>query len=321
MQIGMVGLGRMGMKMARRLVRGGHEVVVYNRTLEKVRQMEGEGAVGANSIAELVEKLKPPRAVWLMLPIGGTIDDHIAQLRKLLDQGDIIIDGGNSYFKDDMGRAADLEASGIHYMDAGVSGGVWGLEVGYCTMVGGEKGDFEYLEPILKTLAPKDGYLYCGPAGAGHYVKMVHNGIEYALMEAYGEGFEILRASPYGEDLAMNKVAHLWNQGSVIRSWLLELVEAAFKKDPELGDIQGYVEDSGEGRWTVQQAVDTGVAATAIAHALFKRFESRQADVFSDKVVAALRNEFGGHAILHRGEKAGTTTSGAGKVSAAKKEQ
>jgi len=321
MQIGMVGLGRMGMNMARRLVKGGHEVVVYNRTLEKVRQMQDEGAVGANSIAELVEKLKPPRVVWLMLPIGGTIDDHIAQLRSLLDQGDIIVHGGNSYFKDDIRRAADLEATGIHYMDAGVSGGVWGLKIGYCTMVGGVKNDFEYVEPLLKTLAPKEGYMYCGPVGAGHYVKMVHNGIEYALMEAYGEGFEILKASPYGEDLEMNRVAHLWNQGSVIRSWLLELVESAFEKDSDLSGIQGYVEDSGEGRWTVQQAIDSGVAATAIAHALFKRFESRQDDVFSDKVIAALRNEFGGHALLHKGEKGRRTTTGAGKVSAAKKEQ
>lgn len=321
MQIGMIGLGRMGMNMARRLIGGGHEVIVYNRTLEKVRQMEGEGAVGANSIAELVEKLKPPRVVWLMLPIGGTIDDHIAQLKRLLSQGDIIIDGGNSYFKDDIRRAADLEATGIHYMDAGVSGGIWGLEVGYCTMVGGVKNDFEYIEPALEALAPKEGYMYCGPVGAGHYVKMVHNGVEYALMEAYGEGFEILKASPYGDDLDLSNVAHLWNQGSVIRSWLLELIQSAFEKDPELKDIQGYVEDSGEGRWTVRQAIDTGVAATAIAHALFKRFESRQADVFSDKIVAALRNEFGGHAILHKGEMGRVATAGAGKVSAARKEQ
>jgi len=317
MQIGMIGLGRMGMNMARRLVRGGHEVVVYNRTLEKVSQMEGEGAVGANSIADLVDKLKPPRAIWLMLPIGGTIDDHIAQLRKLLSQGDIIIDGGNSYFKDDIRRASDLEATGIHYMDAGVSGGVWGLEMGYCAMIGGAMSDFEHVEPVLKVLSPKDGYMYCGPVGAGHYVKMVHNGIEYALMEAYGEGFEILKASPYGDDLEMSKVAHLWNHGSVIRSWLLELIESAFRKDAELDDIQGYVEDSGEGRWTVQQAIDTGVAATAIAHALFKRFESRQADVFSDKVVAALRNEFGGHAIAHRGAAARQSGAGAGRVQAA----
>jgi len=176
-------------------------------------------------------------------------------------------------------------------------GGIWGLKVGYCTMVGGERGDFEHIEPLLKTLAPKDGYLYCGPTGAGHFVKMVHNGIEYALMEAYGEGFEILKASPYGEHLNFSQVAHLWNQGSVVRSWLLELLEDAFKKDPELASIEGYVEDSGEGRWTVQQAVDSGVSATAIAHALFKRFQSRQPDLFSDKVLAALRNEFGGHAV------------------------
>ena len=297
MQIGMIGLGRMGMNMVRRLLTGKHEVVAYNRTLDKVRVIEKEGALGSESIDDLIKRLSPPRVVWMMLPAGKPVDEHIELLSGKLASGDILIDGGNSYYKDDLRRAEILRPKGIHYMDAGVSGGIWGLKVGYCTMVGGERGDFEHIEPLLKTLAPKDGYLYCGPTGAGHFVKMVHNGIEYALMEAYGEGFEILKASPYGEHLNFSQVAHLWNQGSVVRSWLLELLEDAFKKDPELASIEGYVEDSGEGRWTVQQAVDSGVSATAIAHALFKRFQSRQPDLFSDKVLAALRNEFGGHAV------------------------
>jgi 6-phosphogluconate dehydrogenase len=297
MQIGMIGLGRMGMNMVRRLLTGKHEVVAYNRTLDKVRVIEKEGALGSESIDDLIKNLSPPRVVWMMLPAGKPVDEHIELLSGKLASGDILIDGGNSYYKDDLRRVEILRPKGIHYMDAGVSGGIWGLKVGYCTMVGGERKDFEHIEPLLKTLAPKDGYLYCGPTGAGHFVKMVHNGVEYAMMEAYGEGFEILKASPYGEHLNFSQVAHLWNQGSVVRSWLLELLEDAFKKDPELASIEGYVEDSGEGRWAVQQAIESGVSATAIAHALFKRFQSRQADVFSDKVLAALRNEFGGHAV------------------------
>ena len=297
MQIGMIGLGRMGMNMARRLLTGDHQVVAYNRTLDKVKIIEKEGAIGSESIDDLIRKLSPPRVVWMMLPAGKPVDEHVELLSGKLSSGDLLIDGGNSYYKDDLRRAEALHPKGIRYMDAGVSGGIWGLKVGYCTMVGGEKKDFEHIEPLLRTLAPKDGYLYCGPVGAGHFVKMVHNGIEYALMEAYGEGFEILKASPYGAHLNFNQVAHLWNQGSVVRSWLLELLEDAFKKDPELASIQGYVEDSGEGRWTVQQAIESGVSATAIAHALFKRFQSRQPDLFSDKVLAALRNEFGGHAV------------------------
>lgn len=297
MQIGMIGLGRMGMNMARRLTGGGHEVVAFNRTLEKVRQIESEGAKGADSLEELVEKLDTPRVIWLMLPVGGPIDEHIEKLTGLLSQGDIIVEGGNSYYKDDVRRTDALKPKGIHYVDAGVSGGIWGLKVGYCTMVGGDRSDFEHIEPLLRTLAPKDGYLHCGPTGAGHFVKMVHNGIEYALMEAYGEGFEILKASQYGEGLDFSQVAHLWNQGSVVRSWLLELLESAFEKDPDLQKIQGYVDDSGEGRWTVHQAIETGVSATSIAHALFRRFQSRQEDTFSDRVLAALRNEFGGHAV------------------------
>ncbi len=318
MQIGMIGLGRMGMNMAKRLLKGKHNVVVYNRTLEKVKKMEKEGAIGANSLEELVKKLKAPRVIWLMLPAGETIDDHIEKLLPLLSKGDTIIDGGNSYYKDDVRRAKSLEHSGVHYMDAGVSGGIWGLKVGYCTMVGGNKKIFKKIEPFIKTLAPKGGYLHCGDVGSGHFVKMVHNGIEYALMEAYGEGFEILKASPYSDNLNFGKVAHLWNQGSVVRSWLLELLESVFKRDPNLANIQGYVEDSGEGRWTVQQAIDTGVSATAIAHALFKRFESRQEDLFSDKVLAGLRYEFGGHAFETKGKSVKGKNAGAGKVKAAR---
>jgi 6-phosphogluconate dehydrogenase len=297
MQIGMIGLGRMGMNMARRLLRDGHEVAVYNRTKDKVKEMEKEGAAGASSIEELVRKLEPRRVVWLMLPAGETVDEHVKILAGLLEKNDILVEGGNSYYKDDIRRAKELEPMGIRYVDAGVSGGIWGLENGYCTMIGGDRADFTHIEPLLRSLAPKDGYLHCGRTGAGHFVKMVHNGIEYALMQAYGEGFEILEESPYGKELDLKNVAHLWNQGSVVRSWLLELLESAFEKDPRLDTIRGYVEDSGEGRWTVQQAVETGVSATAIAHSLFRRFDSRKGDLFSNKILAALRNEFGGHAV------------------------
>jgi 6-phosphogluconate dehydrogenase len=297
MQAGMIGLGRMGMNMTRRLLGDGHEIVVYNRTQEKVKQMEDEGAVGAESLEDMLQKLSPPRVLWIMLPAGEIVDETIKTLSALASPGDIIVDGGNSRFKDDLRRAEELKPLGIHYLDAGVSGGIWGLEVGYCTMIGGDEADFKHIEPLLKTLAPEDGYLYCGTTGAGHFVKMVHNGIEYAIMEAYGEGFEMLKSSPYGDQLNLGQVAHLWNQGSVIRSWLLELLESAFEKDPALSSIRGYVEDSGEGRWTVQQSVEMGVSAPVIALSLFKRFQSRQEDVFSDKVLAALRNEFGGHAV------------------------
>lgn len=300
MQVGMIGLGRMGMNMSRRLLTGDHQVIVYNRTQEKVEQMVKEGAIGSISIEDLVQKLTPPRIVWIMYPAGELVDETIATLSNLLTDGDIIVEGGNSYYKDDIRRARLLKTKGIHYVDAGVSGGIWGLKIGYCIMVGGEKADFDHIEPLLKTLAPPDGYLYCGPTGAGHFVKMIHNGIEYAIMEAYGEGFELLKSSPYGESLELDRIAHLWNQGSVIRSWLLELLESALEKDPQLSEIKGYVEDSGEGRWTVQQAVESGVSAPAIAIALFKRFQSRQDDLFSDKVLAALRREFGGHAVVSK---------------------
>ena len=290
----------MGMNMARRLIKGNHDVVVYNRTQEKVKTMEKEGAKGTSSLEELVQALEAPRIIWIMLPAGEIVDQHIQKLKGLMSRGDILIDGGNSYYKDDIRRSEELAKEGIRYMDAGVSGGIWGLEVGYCTMIGGEKKDFVYIEPLLKTLAPEDGYLYCGPAGAGHFVKMVHNGIEYAIMEAYGEGFEILEASRYREHMNYRDIAHLWNQGSVIRSWLLELLESVFQKDERLEKIRGYVEDSGEGRWTVQEAVNSAVSAPAIALSLFRRFASRKEELFSDKILAALRNEFGGHAVKEK---------------------
>ena len=298
MQIAMIGLGRMGMNMARRLLKAGHEVVAYNRTSEKTEQLAKKGAIGAFSLKEVVEKLAPPRIVWIMLPAGQIIDDHLDQLKEILSPEDIVIDGGNTYYKDDIRRAKLLKEKSIRFMDVGVSGGIWGLEKGYCLMVGGRKESFEYLKPIFQTLAPKDGYLYCGDVGAGHFVKMVHNGIEYGMMQAYGEGFDIMNASPYADSINFSEVAHLWNQGSVVRSWLLELAETAFQKDGKLSDIKGYIKDSGEGRWTLEQAIDTGVSAPVIALSLMRRFESQTQDSFSDKVVAALRKEFGGHKVV-----------------------
>ena len=303
MQIAMIGLGRMGMNMARRLLKGGHQIVAYNRTPDKTRRLEAEGAAAAYSLAELVEKLSAPRSLWLMLPAGRIVDEHIEQLTEILSPGDIIVDGGNSYYKDDIRRFEYLAQRKIRYLDAGVSGGIWGLTVGYCMMLGGDKDTFHHLEPVFKTLAPENGYLYCGATGAGHFVKMIHNGIEYGMMQAYGEGFDILKASPYSESLDYGAISHLWNQGSVVRSWLLELMESAFAKDADLSDIRGYVDDSGEGRWTVQQAIDTGVSAPVIALSLMQRFRSQKQDSFSDKVVAALRREFGGHAVVAADEK------------------
>ena len=298
MQLAMIGLGRMGMNMVRRLLKGGHRVVAYNRSPEKTEQVVKEGAIGAYSLEELVEKLPSPRIVWIMLPAGPAVDDHIHRLRDLLSKDDILIEGGNTYYKDDIRRAEFLAERDIQFMDAGVSGGIWGLEVGYCLMLGGSKETFQVLEPLFKTLAPEEGYLYCGAAGSGHFVKMVHNGIEYGMMQAYGEGFQILNASPYAESLDYRKVAHLWNQGSVVRSWLLELIESAFSKNADLSDIKAFVEDSGEGRWTVQQAIETGVSAPVIALSLMRRFRSKDPESFSDRVVAALRKEFGGHAVV-----------------------
>ncbi len=302
----MIGLGRMGMNMARRLLRGNHEVAAYNRTPTKTKEIEKEGAVGIYSLSELTEKLSPPRPVWLMLPAGPAVDEHMSQLREILAPGDIVIDGGNTYYKDDIRRAEFLAQKNIRFMDVGVSGGIWGLEVGYCLMAGGDKETYQHLEPIFATLAPQEGYLYCGDTGAGHFVKMVHNGIEYGMLQAYGEGFEILEGSPYSHSFDYGQIAHLWNQGSVIRSWLLELAEAAFSKGERLSDIRGYVEDSGEGRWTVQQAIETGVSAPVIALSLLQRFRSRKEETFSDKVIAALRREFGGHAVSRVGDKKDT---------------
>jgi 6-phosphogluconate dehydrogenase len=303
MQIGMIGLGRMGMNMAARLLRRRHSVAAFNRTSDKVKAIAKKGAKPAFSVEELVLALKPPRFIWVMLPAGKPTDDMIASLLPLLKKGDTIIDGGNGFYKDDIRRAEELKKEGISYVDAGVSGGVWGLKKGYCLMAGGEKSVCRKLEPIFRALAPKDGYLYCGPAGAGHFVKMVHNGIEYGMMSAYGEGFGILDASPYSKHLDFGAVAHLWNQGSVVRSWLLELAEEAFNKDKRLTQLEAYVEDSGEGRWTVQQAIETAVSAPVIAASLFQRFRSRDANAFSDRMLAALRNEFGGHAVRRKKNK------------------
>jgi 6-phosphogluconate dehydrogenase len=291
----MIGLGRMGANMTERLVRGGHRVISYDRSPEAIQRVVEKGAVGAHSLADFVQQLSVPRAIWLMVPSGDPVDQTIEQLLANLTKGDTIIDGGNSNYKDSLRRAEKLKSQGMHFVDAGTSGGIWGLQNGYCMMVGGEAPIVERLEPIFRTLAPKDGYLHAGPSGAGHFVKMIHNGIEYAMMQSYGEGFELLKASQF--DLDLGKISHLWNQGSVVRSWLLELCESAFAKDPNLASIKGYVEDSGEGRWTVMEAVERGVAATALAHSLFARYASRQQDAFSNKVVAALRNEFGGHAV------------------------
>ena len=295
MELGMIGLGRMGANMTERLVLGGHRVISYDRSPEAIQRVVDKGAVGSRSLADFVQQLSQPRAAWLMVPSGDPVDQTIEQLLPQLAKGDVIIDGGNSYYKDSIRRAEKLKQQGIYFVDAGTSGGIWGLKVGYCMMLGGEKEIVERLDPIFKTLAPKDGYLHVGPSGAGHFVKMIHNGIEYGMLQAYGEGFELLKAS--GFDLDLGKIAHLWNQGSVVRSWLLELAESAFNKDSELASIKGYVEDSGEGRWTVLEAVERNVPASVLTLSLFARFASRQEDSFSAKVIAALRNEFGGHAV------------------------
>ena len=295
MELGMIGLGRMGANMTERLVLDGHRIISYDRSPEAIQRVVDKGAVGSRSLADFVQQLSQPRAAWLMVPSGDPVDQTIEQLLPQLAKGDVIIDGGNSYYKDSIRRAEKLKQQGIYFVDAGTSGGIWGLRVGYCIMLGGEKQVVERLDPIFKTLAPKDGYLHVGPSGAGHFVKMIHNGIEYGMLQANGEGFELLKAS--GFDLDLGKIAHLWNQGSVVRSWLLELAESAFNKDPELASIKGYVEDSGEGRWTVLEAVERDVPASVLTLSLFARFASRQEDSFSAKVIAALRNEFGGHAV------------------------
>jgi 6-phosphogluconate dehydrogenase len=304
MQLGMIGLGRMGANMTTRLLRGGHSVAVYDRNPEAVKTSAAEGATGAGSLAELVSELQAPRAVWIMVPSGKPTDDTIHELLGLLSAGDTIIDGGNSNYQDSQARCTLAKAKGVDFIDAGTSGGVWGLANGYCLMVGGDEAAVKRVEPIFLTLAPPNGYAYVGPSGAGHFSKMVHNGIEYGMLAAYGEGFEILEKSPFGYDL--HQLAALWLNGSVVRSWLLELAELAFREDPELKDIRGYVDDSGEGRWTVQAAIDENVPAPVITMALLSRFVSRQEESFSAKVIAALRNQFGGHAVKHEPEPAGS---------------
>ncbi len=294
----MVGLGRMGGNMATRLIGGGHQVVAFARTQESVERIVRQGAIGATTLEDLVSKLDSPRTVWLMVPAGAPTQQSIDALSSLLSERDLVVDGGNSRYSESIERGRALDAQGIGFVDAGVSGGIWGLEEGYCLMVGAEPKAFEQIEPLLETLAPKDGYARVGSVGAGHFVKMVHNGIEYALMQAYGEGFELLKRGSFDLDLA--QIAELWGRGSVVRSWLLELAANALRSDPELADVSDYVEDSGEGRWTVESAIDNAVPTPAIATALFARFASRQDASFSGKLLAALRKEFGGHAVRQK---------------------
>ncbi len=294
----MIGLGRMGGNMTERLLKGGHNVVVYDRDPGAVQRTVALGATGATGLADVVSKLSAPRIVWIMVPAGKPVDDTIAELTQTMTKGDVIIDGGNSNFHDTIRRGKELAPRGIEFVDAGTSGGIWGLTVGYCEMIGATDAAFKLCEPIFKTLAPPNGYAHVGPTGAGHYVKMVHNGIEYGMLQAYAEGYEVLHSSTeFKLDLA--QISALWNQGSVVRSWLNELAAAAFAKDGDLKDLEGYVEDSGEGRWTVQEAIDLNVPAPVITLSLIMRLRSRQADSFSAKVIAALRNEFGGHAVKH----------------------
>ncbi len=299
MEIGFVGLGKMGMNMVERLRRDNHQIVAFDLDEAKLKEVSTFGANGVNSLKEMVARLKPPRGVWVMVPAGDPTDSTINQLAELLQPGDAIIDGGNTNFHDDLRRAATLAGMKLHHVDAGTSGGIWGLKLGYCLMIGGEVEIFRRYEPIFKTLAPPGGYARVGGNGAGHYVKMVHNGIEYGLMQAYAEGFEAMHKSEYKLDLPM--IAKLWRQGSVVRSWLLELAADALARDPGLERIRGYVEDSGEGRWAVQDAIDKNISMPIITMALFARFRSR-ADkgegTFGEKLLAALRDEFGGHGVV-----------------------
>jgi len=296
MELGIFGLGRMGGNMAVRLIQGGHRVVASNRSPDPVKEAEAQGAIAAYTLEEMVGKLEAsPKIVWLMVPAGKVTDDTLDHVMTLLKPGDIIIDGGNSNFHDTQRRAQKVSAAGMHFMDCGTSGGIWGLKVGYSLMIGGEEDIFKHCEPIFKTLAPENGYGYMGTYGAGHFVKMVHNGVEYGMLQAYGEGFEIIEKSEFKPDL--REVTRVWQNGSVVRSWLLDLAALAFADDPELEKIRGYVDDSGEGRWTVQAAIDESVPAPVITLSLLARFASRQDESFSAKVIAALRNQFGGHAV------------------------
>jgi 6-phosphogluconate dehydrogenase len=332
MQLGMIGLGRMGANLSRRLMRDGHQVVAYDRNPDVVKSLAGEGATGAESLADFVAKLDKPRAMWIMVP-AGVVESTLEQLRPLLEADDIVIDGGNSYYRDDLTRAADLKRDGIHYIDVGTSGGVWGLDRGYCLMIGGEDEAVERLKPIFLTIAPgrgmaeptpglakggtaEQGYLHCGPNGAGHFVKMVHNGVEYGMMAAIAEGLSIIKHADVGlhqeefdaettplrnpeayqYTIDPGEVAEVWRRGSVVSSWLMDLTAAAFAKSPDLSDFSGRVSDSGEGRWTVLAAVDEGVPASVIAASLYERFESRDLGAFTGQILSAMRSEFGGHA-------------------------
>jgi 6-phosphogluconate dehydrogenase len=332
MQLGMIGLGRMGANLSRRLMRDGHRVVAYDRNPDVVKSLAGEGATGSESLADFVAKLDKPRAMWIMVP-AGVVESTLEQLRPLLEADDIVIDGGNSYYRDDLTRAADLKRDGIHYIDVGTSGGVWGLDRGYCLMIGGEDEPVRRLNPIFLTIAPgrgmaeptpglakggtaEQGYLHCGPNGAGHFVKMVHNGVEYGMMAAIAEGLSIIKSADVGlhmdeidaettplrnpeayqYTIDPGEVAEVWRRGSVVSSWLMDLTAAAFAKSPDLSDFSGRVSDSGEGRWTVLAAVDEGVPASVIAASLYERFESRDLGAFTGKILSAMRSEFGGHA-------------------------
>ena len=320
MQLGMVGLGRMGANMTRRLMRSGHQLVVSDLSADSVKHLAGEGATGSTSLEDLISKLTPPRAVWIMVPAGGPTEQTVQRLAKNLQSGDAIIDGGNSYFKDDVRRAKELGGKGIHYIDVGTSGGVWGLERGYCMMIGGPKEAVQRLDPIFKTLAPgrgdiprtpgrekltgtaEDGYIHCGPTGSGHFVKMVHNGIEYGIMQAYAEGFDIFKNADSKElpedirfDLNLPDIAEVWRRGSVVSSWLLDLTAMALTENPTLSEYEGYVQDSGEGRWTIQAAIEEAVPADVLTAALYVRFRSRQQHTFAEKMLSAMRQKFGGH--------------------------
>ena len=320
MQLGMVGLGRMGANMTRRLMRGGHSLVVSDLSPDAVQQLSGEGATGSASLEDLVRKLTPPRAVWIMVPAGGPTEATVQKLAKSMQAGDAIIDGGNSYFKDDVRRSQDLAGKGIHYIDVGTSGGVWGIDRGYCMMIGGPKEAVQRLDPIFKTLAPgvgeiprtpgrekldgtaEEGYIHCGPSGAGHFVKMVHNGIEYGIMQAYAEGFDIFKnATSKGlpedirYDLNLADIAEVWRRGSVVSSWLLDLTAMALAENPTLSEYEGFVQDSGEGRWTIQAAIEEAVPVDVLSAALFVRFRSRQQHTFAEKMLSAMRQKFGGH--------------------------
>jgi 6-phosphogluconate dehydrogenase len=309
MRLGMIGLGKMGANMTTRLLRGGHQVVAFDFNADAVKASQAEGALGAASLEDLVSKLSPPRIAWMMVPSGAPTEQTLDGLLRLMQAGDVIIDGGNSNWKDSLRRAERCKAKSVAFLDAGTSGGIWGLENGYCLMVGGDPQAVRTCEPIFTTLAPKDGYAHVGPVGAGHFSKMVHNGIEYGLLQSYGEGFEVLEKSQFKYDL--HQLAKLWLHGSVVRSWLLELLERALRDDPTLRDVKGYVVDSGEGRWTVEAAIDEDVPAPVITLSLLARFASRQDESFSAKIIAALRNQFGGHAVMHDVHEAPPRPNGA----------